>query len=401
MRAADFQVNSPGKLVPTTFDEKHADGTARTVSGEAFIPDPLPPLGLDRAAVVGRIYDVLDRAKTRLVRLEAAVGLLPDPNILLSPMRRREAQASSKIENTYSSLDAVALAEVDPSKAGSDTIEVLHNLRAINVGLESTLPISIRLLCDMHRALIVDPAKRPGQIRDRQVCIGNENKGVASARFVPPPPDALPACIRDWELYVNPDAVNAPVRERWPELLELGFAHYQIETIHPFSDGNGRLGRALVNLTPTKHGVLAYPVCNLSEWVQEHRQEYYDGLLRVSTHGEWEHWLRFFCTAIAEQAGFDLARAGRLQKLYAEYRKLTESKRRSGLLGKLVDYLFVVPVVTIPGAAKVLGVKYDSAQGHVETLVEAGVLQQVGDSSYGKVYIAMKLINAIRGNEPD
>jgi Fic family protein len=393
-----FQRESPGRLVPTTFEEKASSGTVRTVSGMAFVPDPLPPARLNRVALVGQLFEILDTAKTRLIRLEEAVGSLPDPNILLIPMRRREAQASSRIENTYSSLDDVALAEVDPSKASSDTFEVLCNLRAINLGLESPLPISTRLLCDMHKVLITDASKGPGKVRDRQVCIGDERRGFAGARFVPPPPEELTACLRDWELFVNPGALNAPQRERWPELIELAMAHYQIEAIHPFSDGNGRLGRALVNLTPSKHGMLKHPVCNLSEWIQAHRQEYYDGLLRVSTHADWESWLRFFCTAIAEQANTDLSRAARLRGLYVEYGALAKSKRSSGLLAKLVDQLFKSPVITIPLAAKVLGVTYPSAQGHVERLIESGVLRQLGEATYDKYYLAPKIIEAIQGD---
>lgn len=338
---------------------------------------------------------------TALLRLEGEINSLPGRSVLLAAMRVREAQASSRIENTFASVREIALASIDENRASSESLEVLRNRLAIEHGLASKLPISIRLLRDMHRVLIVDPRHRPGQFRDRQVCIGDQSRGFANARFVPPGPEQVEECMRSWELFANPGAVNAGPRERLPYLIELAMSHYQFETIHPFSDGNGRLGRALVTLAPVKDGILRHPVCNLSEWVQANRQEYYDGLLRVSTHNEWEPWLRFFVTALAQQAEADLQRAARVAALYAEYLELVTTRGKSILRTKLLDHLFDRQVVTVKIAAERMGVSYQAAQPHVQAFEKMNIIKAVSDGKYGKIYVAEGVLKAIRGQGED
>jgi Fic family protein len=400
MKPSDFQRGCPGELIATEFVFNQS-GRSEVVRGHAFVPQPLPP-PLARDALVGRLHDALDRAKTNLLRLEAAVHSLPDPNVLLRAMRTREAQASSHIENTVASLDEIALAEAGARVDRDEAIEVLNNRRAIEFGLESALPLSQRLVCEAHHILL-DGARgenlQPGRFRDRQVYIGDRTRGFQKARFVPPPPgDPLRACLRDWEIFVNPQSLQAPKRERWPYLIELAMAHYQFETIHPFADGNGRLGRALVNIAPVRDSFLRYPVCNLSEWVESRRDEYYERLLRVSTHSAWEAWFSFFCQALAEQAALDLERAHRVCTLRDTYRHRFTSKRNSSLLLKLIDQLFTQPAVTIPGAAESLGVTYPSAQSYVLQLEKEKILSLANrEAKYGKIYIARPIIHAIRG----
>lgn len=401
MREADFQADPPnGQLVPTTFSDWSAEGTARSSRGLAFVPNPLPP-PVDAVSFVGRLYGALDRAKTNLLRLEARVEALPSKTVLLAAMRAREVQSSSKIEDTVAPLRDIALAALDPSREYGDAMEVRRNRQAIDLGLRSKLPVSIRLLHDMHRTLIASPAKRPGMFRDIQAYIGSQTGGFANARFVPPPPDRIEEGMRQWERYVNPQALEAENRLRLPPLIELAFAHYQFEAIHPYSDGNGRLGRAIVNITPIKIGLLRQPVCNLSEWVHEHRQEYYDHLLRVSTHGDWEGWARFFCTALAEQAELDLERADRVAALYEKYQKIIAQRQRSIMLTKLIDHLFEQQAITISTASEVMDMSYTAAQRHVEFLVKHGVLKQISEGAYGKVYLATNIIRAIRGQGED
>ncbi len=399
MKSADFLPGFPGRLAPTLFTQAARDGRVRTTTGDSFVPNPLPP-DLDHQRIVGRLYDVLDRAKTNLLRLEAVVDSLPDPTLLLAAMQSREAQVSSKIENTFASLRDVALAEYDQF-AQSEAQEVRRNRLAIHAGLTSRLPVSTRLVCDMHRRLIIDPRHRPGHLRDRQVCIGDEHLGFDQARFVPPPPAELEQCMTQWEQFCNPNALGVPARVRWPDLIELAMNHYQFEAIHPFSDGNGPLGRAIVNVTPVKSGFLRHPVCNPSEWVHANRQEYYDRLRQVSTQGEWEPWLRFFCTALAEQAQLDLKRVERVKKLYDRYASLVSGRRKSSLVMKLIQHLFRSQAVTISIAAKTLEISYTAAQRHVEFLVKEKILQRAGTDKYAKVYVATGIIRAIRGQGED
>lgn len=400
MDPADFQPDCPGQLVATEFIFQQGERST-TLRGQAFVPSPLPPQ-LDHDPLVGRLFDVLDRAKTELLRLEATVQSLPDPNILLRAMRTREAQASSHIENTVASLDEIAIAEAVTPAARNEAIEVLNNRRAIEAGLKSSLPLSQRLLCDLH-AVLMDGVRgdnmQPGQFRTRQVYIGSSARGFTGARFVPPPAgEVLRRCLVEWEFFVNPGSIGAPPRLRFPYLVELAMAHYQFETIHPFSDGNGRLGRALVNIAPVKDGFVKHPVCNLSGWIESRREEYYERLLRVSTHGEWEEWFRFFCTSLAEQAIMDLGLAQRVCDLRTSYHRQFMSKRNSPLILKLLDELFARPAITIPMAADLLGVTYPSAQSYIKQLVESGVLSLIpSKSNYGKAYIAGPIIAALQG----
>lgn len=395
MKDSDFQPQFPGVLTPTSFTERR-EGVDRVIQGRAFIPHPLPP-DIESERLIGRLFDVLDRAKTRLLELQADVESLPDPQVLLSAMRAREVQSSSKIENTFSSLKDIALSEIITDRATQETLEVRRNKQAVEHGLVSPLPLSNRLISEIHAKLIIDPTHTPGKYRKRQVCIGDENRGFAAARFVPPPGDKVAECMKHWEHFVNPRTLGAPQRQEFPFFIELAMAHYQFEAIHPFSDGNGRLGRAIVNITPVKSGVLRQPVCNLSEWVQSNRAEYYERLLRVSTANEWEPWIRFFCTAIAEQATLDRDRAKRVRALYDKYHAENVTKGKSSLTLKLIDHLFSRFVITIPLAKEVLNVSYTSAQLHVERLVKAGVLVQANKGNYDKVYIANAILKAVRG----
>lgn len=280
MKKTDFKSGFPGRLQTISFVEDR--GEARAIVCEAFVPDALPPK-IDRDQVVASAFNQIERATRSLTRLESAVGALPSQSLLLSAMRMREAQASSKIENTFASLQEMALAGASQPGATHDALEVIRNRMAIEAGLRSELPICRRLICEMHAVLITDRKNRPGELRDVPVCIGDEKRPVHEARFVPPPPSELEACFRSWEEFVNRKEQQQGAD--WPYLVRLAMNHYQFETIHPFSDGNGRLGRAIVNLAPVKDGFLKQPVCNLSEWVQTHRSEYYDCLLHVSTRG--------------------------------------------------------------------------------------------------------------------
>ncbi len=396
MRPQDFHGDFPGRLTQIEFEER-----GRRVRSEAFVPAPLPP-ALDQVHLHGTLRVVLDDAYKALLRLDGLIDALPGRTLLLGAMRVREAQASSQIENTFATVREIAAAGADATDARPEALEVLRARRAVELGLASPLPLSGRLVREMHAALVVEPTKRPGRYRDVPVCIGDEHRGIAHARFVPPPPGAVEDCMRDWERFVNPDAIGVTSRERWSDLVELALAHYQFETIHPFSDGNGRLGRALVTLTPVKKGWLRHPVCNLSEWVHAHRQAYYDGLLRVSTHADWEHWVRFFCTALSEQARTDIRRAERLGALYDAYERRIKDGAGSVRLLRLIDHLFDRHAVTITEAARLLDITYPPAKRHVENLVGMGVLRLLTETKYGKVYLAEDIIRAIQGDdEPD
>lgn len=347
-----------------------------------------------------------DEARKRLLMLEMRLESLPGKAHLFSAMQTKEAQASSQIEDTVASVQEMVLAEegslfdLDGTLDRSKPEDVLRNRRAIRYGLASELPVSVRLLKEMHKLLIKDPKFLPGQLRDGQVYIGDKSRGFARAKFVPPPAQAVPGLMADWEKFCHPGSLQSTQREWLPYYAELALAHYQFEAIHPFLDGNGRLGRAMVTIAPIRHGELRTPVCNLSEWVQSHRDEYNTKLLRVSTHGEWEEWIRFFCQAIGEQAQNDLRRAERIHALYEEYHDIIVQNGASSAALKLLDLCFDRLGFTIPSAAKALGVTYRTAKIHVEKFRTLGILVQFDmQEKYDKLFIARKVIAAIEKSE--
>lgn len=392
MNRTEFQPLAPGRLVDVEFIEPSAAGP-RHFRGPAFVPDPLPPGGLDPVAVTGGLFRWLDAARSHLTRLDVQAGHLPDPRLLLRALTLREAQASSHIENTVASLDEMALAESTGAAPRTEIEEVRRNARMIESGLGSSLPLGTTLVRSLHRELIDDERHTPGDYRRKTVYIGDKVRGFDHATFVPPPQGEVPALMDQWAAFVRLDDGATP----WPALLRLALSHYQFEAIHPFSDGNGRLGRALVNIGAVRLGVVGHPVCNLSEWVQSHRDEYYRRLKRVSTHAEWFEWCEFFVRAIAEQARADLDRAERIIGLRREYHRRVSTKRSSPLLLTLIDELFVKQAVTIPAAAARLGITYRAAKSHVVRLVDEGVLRPVDSRKSGKVYLAGEILAAIRG----
>lgn len=233
-----------------------------------------------------------------------AIAALPSPRAFVGPMGRREVVYSSKIEQTYASVKDVALYDETqlaqtPSndqerKKIQDRIEVYSNQLALEYGLASPLPICLRLIREMHEKLmaITGQGMGPGKFRDIQVFIGDDKLGVAHSRFVPPPPgQVLEQCLFEFEQFLHPS--DRHPRRRYDMIVEIALAHYQFECIHPFRDGNGRLGGSLIPLWPYKSGVIRYPLPYLSKTLSENREEYYNRLLGVSTQGQWIEWIEF------------------------------------------------------------------------------------------------------------
>lgn len=407
MKHSDLQRGSPGRLENTRFIEYRTNTKGLREEfiheGVAFVPDPLPPKSLDRISFVGELTNELLAAQTALVRLDTAVSNLPNQDLLLGAVRRREIQASSVIENTVASGEDLALFEAGKLFAVGEVGEVVNNLRAVEHGRRSSLPICERLIREMHQILMDGVATdrgrnvRAGTYRDTQVYIGDRHSGFEGARFVPPPPgELLLGCIRDYERFVNPGTPQSGDRERYPELIELAFNHYQFECIHPFSDGNGRLGRAIVNLAPRKTGLTKNATASLSEYIERHREEYYNRLLRVSTHGEWLAWTKFFLTALANQATIDHWRVGQLLKLRERLREqFGKTKRSSVKLLELIDHLFDQPWTTAKKAAQSLDLTIPAAQAHISRLVEAKFLKEETGKAHGRIYLASEVIHIV------
>lgn len=370
----------------------------------AFVPNPLPPKIKADWTLTAAISEA-DRALSEL----AGIGrTLPNPHLLIGPFLRREAVLSSRIEGTQTGIadlyayEAGQLRFFDTGRAAaiaSDAQEVLNYVHAIEYGLQrvADLPVSLRLIRELHDRLMVGvrgERATPGEFRRSQNWIGPAGCTLNQAEFVPPPVSEMTQELGALEQYLHSDDI-------YPPLVRLALIHYQFEAIHPFIDGNGRIGRLIISLLLVQWGMLPQPLLYLSAYFARHRQRYYDLLIAISQRGVWQDWLLFFLRGVTEQSQDAIVRARQLQDLQAGWRERLAQARTSALLLSLVDNLFQSPVLTIPEAQRLLGITYRSAQLNIEKLVEAGILQQAGESSYGKTFIAHGILEIIGSDSHD
>jgi len=232
----------------------------------------------------------------------------------------------------------------------------------------------------------------PGEFRKRQNWIGDPGCKIADATYVPPPPSEMMAALDAFEKYMY-------VPSDLPPLVRMAMLHYQFEAIHPFIDGNGRIGRLLISLMLVTDGLLPQPLLYLSAFFERHRRDYYRLLLQVSQHGNWNDWIIFFLRGVAEQAEDAIVRANKLQKLSSEYRDQLQASRSSAALLKLADRLFKTPIITVQAATKILGYSQPSAQHNIDRLVEAGILQEVTGGQRGRIYVANRIMGIVEDED--
>jgi Fic family protein len=366
MDPKDFALNAPGQLIPT----EQADGFA-------FVPDRLPPrdLTMDFA-----LANELSEADVALATLEGLARTLADPTILLRPFLMREAVESSRIEGTqttYSELILFEAASASAQRAADPDTRVTANyLSALDYGLEriKELPFSRRLMCEVHSQLMTgynEHKSRPGQVRTGQVVIGPPNATPKTARFVPPPRTHIDDLITDLEKFCNND-------RSMPPLLRIAIAHYQFETIHPFWDGNGRVGRLLISLLITAERRLTHPMLYLSGYFEKRRQEYYDHLLRVSQWGDWRAWITFFLEGVRSQANDACDRIRAFQALRKSLeQKIVDRKRGSASDAGLLDKIFQYQVISVPLVRRWLGLSAPSAKDAIDRFVAHGILARL------------------------
>ena len=322
---------------------------------------------------------------------------LPNPRIVLRSFLRREAELSSRIENTHANFSDLALFEQTRSveERVPDVREVANNEQALSFGLRAVQDgrgVSLSLIRQMHQVLMKDirgADKSPGRFRELQVHIGRTNR-IEEARFVPAPPLLVPELMEQLVAF-------ARAQGDLPALARSAMLHYQFESIHPFSDGNGRIGRVLILMLLCADGVLPLPLLNPSAFLERHRTEYYEHLVNVSRRGEWTEWVKFFARGIAEEARDAVERIERLKRLQTDYLRRLRSTRASSLLLRLVDELFVNPATTVKRAAEVLGVGYTSAKKNVERLVKSGILSEISGRSRDRLYFAGEIVEAVEG----
>jgi Fic family protein len=318
----------------------------------------------------------------RLADAEAALGrlagtgrFLPHPHLLVPPYLRREAVASTRIEGTQASLFEVFDAEASGQPLTTDVEEVVNYIRAMETGLERlrTLPLSMRLIREMHTVILAGVRgrdQRPGEIRSTQNWIGPPGATIETAPFVPPPPDELPDLLADLERFVHEETVLPP-------LVEAALVHYQFETIHPFLDGNGRLGRLLIVFLLVVRDRLTDPLLYLSPYFEARRDEYYEALQGVRERGDLGWWLGLFLEAVRVQATDAVVRAERLISLREGYRARVRSVTR-GAANDLVDLTFEQPVLNAGVVERRLSITRPAALGALRLLAELGILAELG-----------------------
>lgn len=355
----------------------------------AFLPDPLPP-SLEWSLGLIRALSDADRATGRLA---GEGGRLPNPHLLLRSFLRREAVLSSRIEGTQATLGEVLAAEAGAAveRAPEDLREVGNYVSALEFGIErlKSLPLSLRLVRELHAHLMQGARgghATPGEFRRSQNWIGPAGCTLTNASYVPPPPAELPAVLGAWEGFLHDRTL--------PPLVHAALCHYQFEAIHPFLDGNGRIGRLLVTLLLVERGILPTPLLYLSAFFEATRQEYYDRLLAVSERGAWPEWLEYFLNGVARQAEDAINRAERINGLLAGWR-LAVAGAPSKAVTALVDRLAENPFWTVTRAAERLGVAYTTAQRAVEKLVSLSILAPTSEARRDRVYCCREILEIL------
>ena len=379
---------------PEDFKNSTAGQCMRTIREPAYwayVPHPLPP----KIEVDWELANLLSTAGTKLGELSGAGQLLPNPHLLIRPFIRREAVMSSRIENTKSGLDDLFLFEADEGEppSGSDVNEIINYVRAMEYGLKrlAKLPISSRLIGELHEILmegVRGEYATPGEMRRSQNWIGSPGCTLMNATYVPPPLLEMNACFSDLEKYIHSDPMEAP-------LIQCALVHYQFEAIHPFVDGNGRIGRLLITFMLLERKLLSQPFLYLSDFFEQHRDEYYRLLLTVSQKGDWKAWLTFFLNGVRQQSEDALATIQKLLDLQKQYREVATGQRVPKIVNRLIDHLFTGPIVSISQLSKTWKMPFPTVKRGVDYLIEKGILVEITGRQRNRLFVANEIFNTI------
>lgn len=355
----------------------------------AFVPDPLPP----RFEWTASLTRALSEADRLIGRLAGEGRKLPNPHLLIRPFIRREAVLSSRIEGTQATLGELLASEAGAvvERSPDDLREVANYVLALEHGLRrlKKIPLSLRLVKELHERLlrgVRGDQSAPGEFRRRQNWIGAAGSSVLNASYVPPPPDRLVDCLSEWENFLH-------TREL-PPLVQIALAHYQFEAIHPFLDGNGRVGRLLITLGLIERELLPAPLLYLSAFFEATRSDYYRGLRDVSERSAWVPWIEYVLNGMARQAEDALSRAERIDGWLSRWRAQVAEERSSTPL-KALDLLAANPYLTTKGAAAALKVAFTTAQRAIDRLQKLGALVQVGQGRRDRVYCARAILDIL------
>lgn len=376
MSAADDQNPRLGRYIVKSYGDE-------TV--KAFVPPPLPP---DPPVRLDGIQRLLEQANQSLGRLDGLASVLPNLSLFIYAYVRKEAVLSSQIEGTQSSLSDLLLFENDeaPGVPLSDVQEVSNYVAALNHGLDRLrggFPLSLRLIREIHEVLLSKgrgSGKQPGEFRQSQNWIGGTRPGTAA--FVPPPPELVLDCMNALELFLHEERPDLPL------LVKAGVVHVQFETIHPFLDGNGRLGRLLITFLLCAAGVLREPILYLSLYFKQHRSDYYDLLDRVRAKGDWEVWLDFFLTGVRDTAEQAAAAVRRILALFEEHRrKIEELGRPAASVLRVFEHMQRNPIVSIPGTAESIGISAPTVAKSLEHMQQLGMLREATGRQRHRLFV--------------
>lgn len=366
---------------------------------KAFVPDELP----DRVDLPGSVWMAVSEAMAELGRLDAAASLVPNPQLIARIVTRREAVGTSALEGTYAELTELLAAEVlpDPDQSGQippNVREVMNYTRAAEAAYSwvGQRPITLGLLCSLQAEIVKgtpSDGSDAGALRTTQVFIGAKNRRVSEARFVPPPPgDQLKIACERWVEWLT---AKTPVAEI-QLIARLAMAHYQFETLHPFTDGNGRVGRLVTVLQVLREGALRSPVLAVSPWLEEHADEYRDHLLAVSCTGDLGQWVEFFARAISDEsrAGHD-----RVMRLLALREEIADAVRtalpRARLAVEIAEDLIAYPMLSVADAQRRYGRSNQANRDAIGALVELGILEPYGTARYDRLYWNRRVLQVI------
>ena len=355
----------------------------------AYFPAPIPRMVELPQPTIGLLAD----AEAALGRLAGVGQMLPSPHLLIRPYLLREAVSSTRLEGTQASVADVFEAETSGEPPNEDVEEVLNYIDALEWGLgqRSKLPLGVRLIREIHRRLLSGVRGRersPGEFRTTQNWVGSGGSTVETARYVPPPPAELPALLADWERYAH-ETVEVPL------LVQNALLHYQFETLHPFLDGNGRLGRLLSVYLLVEHGRLPAPLLYLSAYLERDRARYYEALQAVRERGDASPWIELFLAAVHTQAADAVARAQRIVELRERYR-VAASTISSSKAMSLVDLVCATPIVSSRAVETALGVTRPTALKLLRQLEVVGVLEEGRAGPRGqRRYLARELMSAV------
>jgi Fic family protein len=384
----EFRSSPVGSLVRITgFDPRYNENYDEF----AFLPEPLPEeLHLDQ-----QTYVAAANATAAIARLDQAAFRLPNPTLLARPAIRREAVSTSALEGTYAALDDVLEADfLDRDQLTAEVSEVVNYVEAAELAFEwiKDKPITVGLLEQLQKVLVRGTrgeSADSGSVRTTQVFIGAGGGRVGDARFIPPPPgDQLRAGFDAWSTWINAQDV-------FPLIVKMALGHYQFETLHPFYDGNGRLGRLVCVLQLAERGELRVPVFNLSPWLEIRRRDYQDHLLRCSATGQFDSWIQFFSEAVRAQAVRAVEKIDALHDWRDEaLNKLLKANIR-GVATRITEELIGYPLITPTAAANRNGVSYPAANTAFRRLVQLGILEERTGRQYGRVFAARQVLNII------